>query len=440
MPRWPARQVSVLAFDKGTSRSAPPAPFTTSTLQQAAQAKLKYKPKETMELAQRLYEQGAITYMRTDSPNLSSVAFDQIHSYAKEKGWDAVDQQRTWKAKGGAQEAHEAIRPADIAAEQAGENEKEQALYRLIWARAVASQLADAVFATRTAELESVEDVGGEKARYQAKGRVLIEKGWQALYEDNQDEDDEDDQQANNPVPELEQGQVIDVAQGDVLTKKTKAPKRYTLATLIKALESHEIGRPATYAPILENITSRDYIAEDKKGFLSATKSAEEIIDSLVGTFDFIGLEYTSNLEKELDEIAAGEKGYATVVGQAHSQLESEIAKLGPGQVWPCPECEKPMRRRTSAHGVFWGCTGYPECKTTRPDDDGKPGEKPEQVASDHACVECKKPLRRNTRAKKDDPKKKGWDFWGCTGYPKCKKTYQVDGKGDPVFPQEAKA
>lgn len=437
------KRVRVLAFEDGTSKSAPPAPFTTSTLQQAAQARLKMKPKKAMEVAQRLYEQGAITYMRTDSPNLSDDACDQIAAYAKANGLPLAEQRRKWKAKGNAQEAHEAIRPSHVEQRDAGENEDERALYRLIWSRAVASQLPDATFATRTARLESMDAVSAGTAVYEARGRTLTDKGWKTLYDEPEDDDAKDDGEddANNPVPVLEVGAVLDVGSGQVQAKTTKAPKRYTLATLVKELEANGIGRPSTYAAILDNITRREYIAEDKKGFLSASPIAEQIVDALVGSFAFVGLDYTRDMEQDLDQIAEGAKGYREVVASAHAQLAGEIVNLGPGAVHACPECGKAMRRRTGAKGTFWGCSGYPDCKTTLPDVDGKPGERQARsaapapaAASGHVCPECSKPLRRNTRAKKDDPKGKGWDFWGCTGWPTCKQTFKPGADGAPIF------
>lgn len=425
-------QVRVLAFDEGTSTAAPPAPFTTSTLQQAAQAKLKLKPKKTMELAQRLYEQGAITYMRTDSPNLSDEAYEAITAYAGNNGLPLAAKRRTWKAKGNAQEAHEAIRPSHIEDHEVGENDDERALYKLIWTRTVASQLADATFATRTAQLESTLPIEGVAASFRARGRTLIDKGWKRLYEDPDDEGGDDEDETDNAVPVLEVGVVLDVETGSVLTKTTKAPKRYTLATLVKELEAHGIGRPATYAAILDNITRREYVLEDKKGFLAATPVAEKIIDELVGTFGFIGLDYTRELEQKLDEIADGSRTYLDVVATAHAQLIGEIAALGPGQVHSCPECGKPLRKRQGKEGSFWGCSAYPECKVTMPDSEGVPGQRKVVSLSDHKCPKCKKPLRRNTRSAADDPKGRGWDFFGCSGYPKCKQVFPVSEDGSP--------
>ncbi len=442
------RQLRVESFQDGTSTAAPPAPFTTSTLQQAAQAALKLKPKQTMEVAQRLYEQGAITYMRTDSPNLSDEACEAIAAYAQANGLPLADKRRRWKAKGNAQEAHEAIRPSSIEDTEAGENEQEKALYRLIWARAVASQLAEATFATRAATFTSIELVGGGTAAFAAKGRTLTDPGWKALYDDGEDDEEAE---SSNPVPVLQEGQTVTMEQGEVLTKTTKAPKRYTLATLVKELEAKGIGRPATYAAILDNISRREYIAEDKKGFLSASPVAEQIVDALVGTFDFIELDYTRELEQDLDEVAEGRKTYTAVVAGADEKLGAKIGRLAPADSCPCPECGKPLRRRTGRNGPFWGCSGYPDCKVTLPDADGKPGERQagradgtaasgtsskagQGAESPFKCGECGKSLQHKVLTAEKDPKGRGWDFWGCTGYPKCKKTYKTGEDGEPIL------
>lgn len=435
------RDVRVTDFADTQTKKAPPAPFTTSTLQQRAQAALKFKPKKTMEVAQKLYEQGVITYMRTDSPNLSDEACAEIAAYANANGLPLAEKRRKWKAKGNAQEAHEAIRPAHVEDLDAGETEDEKALYKLIWSRAVASQLADATFAVRTATLVSASPIAGDvHATYIGRGRTLTDKGWKALYDEPDDEEDEDNDAAN-PVPELTIDAGLRAEKGEVLTKTTKAPARYTLATLVKELETNGIGRPATYAAILENITQREYITEDKKGYLSATLTAEKIVDSLVTTFQFIELDYTRDLEGDLDEIAEGKKSYRDVVATAHQQLAGEIGKMGTGETHACPECGKAMRRKSGKNGAFWGCSGYPDCKTTLPDADGKPGERIVKAPAPATpagtvfnCADCGKPLRRNTRTAANDPKGKGWDFYGCTGYPVCKKTYKVDGEGSPIL------
>lgn len=380
-----ARRVVVKGCEDSTAHVNPPAPFTTSTLQQAAQKNLRMKPKQTMMVAQKLYEQGAITYMRTDSPNLSEEAFHDIAAYAASQNLPLANGQRTWKAKGGSQEAHEAIRPTHVECGDAGENADEQALYRLIWQRAVASQLEAAEYAVRTATLESIEPIDADRtAIYIARGRTLVDAGWKALYGAMAEDDEEgagDGGEGTN-VPKLVAGAELDVATGKVLTKETKPPKRYTQATLVQALERRAIGRPSTYASILDNITRRGYITEDKKGLLAATEAAEAIVDGLVGTCTFIDLDYTKDLENDLDAVAGGKKSYRDVVATAHAILAQEVASLAPqlptqaSETHPCPECGSALRYRMGSRGGFWGCSNYPKCKVTLPDDDGTPGER----------------------------------------------------------------
>lgn len=425
------RNVVVVDAGDAEKKMAPPAPFTTSTLQQVAQARLKFKPKKTMEIAQKLYEQGAITYMRTDSPNLSDEAYEAITGYARSKDLPIAEKRRSWKAKGNAQEAHEAIRPTHVDEAGVGENDDERALYQLIWSRAVASQLADATYAERLANLQ---DESGRFA-YVAKGRTLIEKGWRALY-DADDDDEGEEAESSNPVPVLSPGANLAPGESKILRKTTEPPQRYTEGKLVKELEAHGIGRPATYAAIIENITTiRGYIDVDKKGRLSATPTAEAIVDALVGRCGFVELSYTRDLEDDLDAIAEGKKTYRDVVAGAHGQLTKELGMLTGAGVQAahhaCPACGKAMRRLPSAKGPFWGCSGYPECRTSLPDVNGSPGAgEPKPSAEIHRCPNCSRALRRIVKAAKDDPKKKGWDFWGCTGHPECKATFEnVNGK-----------
>jgi DNA topoisomerase-1 len=432
-------EVTVTAFADSEARRPPAAPFTTATLLQSAEAALKLSPKRATAAAQALYEQGAITYMRTDSPNLSDEALTDIAAYARSAGLTLVDRPRTWKAKEGAQEAHEAIRPTHVETVVAGETADEKLLYQLIRNRTLASQLPDAIYAVRRASLTG----GAEPLAFEARGRALITPGWLTVYADEDDAgDSEDANDIDNPIPALTVGQVLPVASGKLQTKTTKAPKRYTEASLIKALEALQIGRPSTYAAIIENITRREYITVNAKGAISATATAETIVDHLVGHFGFVNFDYTSALEQELDDIAGGKRAYAEVLHGAHQQLQSELAGLAPSAVaHPCPDCGAPLRRRQGDRGAFWGCSTYPACKTTRPDDDGAPVERqvrPESAAAPtaaHTCPDCHKPLRRNTRTAKEDPKGRGFDFWGCTGFRDgCKRTFKPGPDGAPVF------
>lgn len=436
-----ASAVKVASFEDSQSKAAPPAPFTTSMLQQAAQVALKFKPKTTMDLAQKLYEQGAITYHRTDAPNMSDDGYQQLASFASAEGLKLGAKKRTWKSKDGAQEAHEAIRPTHFEQREAGETEQEKALYRLIWSRAVACQMPEAIYAVRTAVLDALEPVDDQPVRFVGRGKTLIEPGWKALYDDAVDSDAaeaDDTDNADNPVPELAIGDTPAVDRAELKTKTTKAPARYKEGTLVKELERLGIGRPSTYAAILGNIAQRNYIAEDAKGFLSALPAGETIVDALVGKCQFVELDYTRELEDQLDAIAQGKSTYLPVVSAAHQQLAGELGGFVPAvdeNAHPCPECGKAMRQRTGKSGAFWGCSGYPDCKVTLPDVDGAPGERkaPVQASSQHACKACGKPLahRQGTGAKG------AYDFWGCTGFPKCKTTYKSDSNGNPAYPTE---
>lgn len=442
-------RLRVAAFADSTASVAPPTPFTTSTLQQAAQKSLKLKPKTTMELAQALYEAGAITYMRTDSPNLSDDACASIEEYARSMSYPLPAKRRHWKAKGAAQEAHEAIRPTDIQLINAGASDAERELYRLIWKRTLASQLADATFAVRTAELHSLAFVSPMRSGmtftppaaegplvFVARGRTLLEPGWKFILDGaaSNSDDDDDASGAQSPVPELRVGAELDPDRGEVLTRQTKPPKRYTQADLTRALESRGIGRPATFVSIFQTLSKRQYVIEDKKGFLSPTPTAERLIDRLVDTFGFLDYDYTTSLESGLDEVSQGKVSYLALVSSANQQLLDELGSVQPGASHPCPACSSPLRRLQGKRGAFWGCSGYPTCKVTCPDLDGAPSSAPPVADAQFACPCCKGPLRRNTRSKANDPAGRGWDFWSCPNRRTCPKTYPVDASGSPCF------
>lgn len=428
------RNVTVVDFEDGESRSGPHSPFTTTGMQKAAQSALTFKPKQTMDLAQRLYEQGAITYHRTDNPNLGVDGHALLAAWAKTAGIPLVDPQRKWKAKDSAQEAHEAIRPTHFEAEKAGETDEEQRLYNLIRTRAIASQMPDAVYAVRTITMDATAAVGGQVPRFIAKGRKLIEPGWRAMYIDIRDktaekpgEESEDD--ADNPVPVLKVGAHGKAVDGEVVGKATKPPPRFKEGTLVDEMERLGIGRPSTYAAILVNILGRDYITEDKKGFLKPGPTGVAIVDALVGKCRFVDLDYTRELEDQLDAIARGKAEYMPTVRDAHQHLEGEIGNIHDVHIegvetFRCPQCGSALRRIKGKTGYFWGCSGYPECKVSLPDVNGKPGERSafRAVPSDFPCPECGKPLvKRNGR---------NGPFWGCSGYPECSTTLpDADGK-----------
>nr|AGH89377.1 putative DNA topoisomerase I TopA [uncultured bacterium] len=439
------RDVTVAEYSDSEEGRAPAAPFTTSTMQQAAGKRLKLKPKETMQLAQKLYEQGAITYHRTDAPNMDAEGMADIAAYAQSAGLKLADKPRKWKAKDGAQEGHEAIRPTSAANLDCGEDEAEKALYRLIWQRAVASQLADAIYAVRSVRLAG--DAEGTAVEFKATGKTLLSPGWQAVYaEDAADEDAEKDETSSNPIPALAVDAELVASDGRVLTKKTKPPVRFKLDTLVGEMERLGIGRPSTYAAILDNIMARDYIAEDKKGYLLPSSTGEILRDGLVDRFAFIDLDYTRGLEEQLDQIAEGQATYLDVVSAAWESLDTELATLASAALpvaHPCPTCAKALRRIKGENGFFWACSDR-ECKTTLPDAKGKPGERkapPAPTGID--CPKCGKELAHRVGVSK--PVKRGmkprpYDFYSCTGFPKCDAKYNTGADGKPVFGDDAPA
>ncbi len=281
-----------------------------------------------------------------------------------------MEKPRTWKSKEGAQEAHEAIRPTHIEAEEAGETTDEKALYRLIRLRSLASQLGDAVYAVRVLQLAT--DLGGKQALFEAKGRTLLSQGWKILAAaDVATEDAEEATEPENPVPAMKPGTKATALTGAVVTEKTKPATRFTEARLVRELEKRGIGRPSTYAAILDTIMSRGYVKTEKR-FLVPTPLGVMVVDGLRGNFSFVEYEFTRTMEQALDDIAAGKADYRAVIGAAHARLEQELQAFAKATGKVCQKCGKPMVHRVKKPGKggkggydFWGCTGWPECKET---------------------------------------------------------------------------
>lgn len=429
------RRLVVRSCEESEEKRNPPAPFITSTLQQAASNALKWEPDKTMQVAQALYEQGHITYHRTDNPNVSDEVMSEIQAVARALKLDVVEQRRKFKAKEGAQEGHPAIMPTHWEIDAAGESAEQRALYQLIRVRALASQLMPARYSARTIILDAAGPVEGRPVAFGAKGRTLVYPGWLALQTGDATEDEDESEDDNNPIPMLTAGAIVDASSGKLLEKRTKAPPRYTLASLIKALEAEGIGRPATYAAIMSNIVKRGYVDAEKR-FLAALPKGETVIDRLEGKFSFLDVNFTRAMESELDRIERGESQYRPVIEQLHTSLAADLRAqaVTPAfqrvvQVHPCPACGKPLRRIKGAHGFFWGCTGHPECSETLPDSKGAPGQRKAVESSNFDCGRCGKPLVH--RQKKG---KGGYDFWGCSGYASgCKESYP-NLKGKPDF------
>jgi len=416
------RSLRVASYEESETKSAPPAPFTTSTLQQAASTALKFGPKQTMQLAQRLYEAGHITYMRTDSPNISKDAENEARAYCEAQGWPVVKTPRHWKAKGEAQEAHEAIRPTHIEVEAAGETGDERALYRLIRLRTLAAMLADAIYAVRTVQMT------GGGFEYEARGRTLAFAGWKILTAQDQTEEQED-AEPDNPIPALKAGMTLQALSGEVVYKQTKPPARFTEASLVKELERRGIGRPSTYAAILDTILTRQYL-EVQKRFLVPTILGEKVVSGLRGRFSFIEYDFTKTMEQSLDDIAERKANYQEVVSLAHDQLSQELRTLAKQTGKICPDCGKPLRRNTKpGQWDFWGCTGYPSCRYsenigTTPvspvSSSATQGNKKSVSAGDPTpvCPKCGKSMVRRKGAY--------GEFYGCSGYPGCKEIVKI--------------
>jgi DNA topoisomerase-1 len=353
---------------------APPPPFDTALMQQAASVALQFDPEKTMAVAQKLFEGGHITYHRTDEANLSDDAFAMITDWAGQHGLPVVSSRRKFKAAVGSQEAHEAIRPTHFDTDHSALSGDELALYQLIHRRAVASQLDDVVYSVRRAKLE------GDGMMFNAVGRIIKSKGWRAYGVAAEIEEEDKDEIPANSVPTLTVGQPLTATGSRVIESWSRSPGRYTKASLIKTLKALGIGRPATYAAAVDGLEKRGYVSIEKRQ-LVPTPVAEKIYDALTGKFAFINVDFTRNLESDLDAITQGRKTYTEVVRAMHNVLKAELAALGvagvpvkrepaidaTGQSVKCPKCEKSMLMRNGTRGAFYGCSGYPKCNGSRP-------------------------------------------------------------------------
>lgn len=405
---------------KGARRSPPP-PFTTSTLQQQANHKLGYSAKYAMRLAQELYETGHITYMRTDSVNLSETflgdASKAIETLFGKKYLAESPRHFATKSKG-AQEAHEAIRPTDPARapeSMNGELEGPQLkLYTLIWKRALATQMAEV-------ELKkTIVDIAAKQYLFRANGVAIRFDGWSALYPDMFKEE---------AMPPLKANDLLSYKTMDAVEHVTEPSARYSDATLVKAMEEYGIGRPSTYAPTIATIEDRGYVERDDSKRLKPTDIGMLVNDMLVEHFPtIVDYQFTANLEKNLDEIAEGVKDWqpiiATFYRPFHETVEKKSDELSKKALTEektdevCPKCANPMVIKMGRFGKFMACSNYPECKTTKPI--GKEAEEAAE-ATNEICDKCGKPM----------VVKRGrfGSFLGCSGYPDCKGIKKIEKK-----------
>jgi DNA topoisomerase-1 len=466
-------------------KRSPAPPFTTSTLQQEASRKLGFSPKRTMSVAQRLYEGvdtpdghvGLITYMRTDSTAIAGVAMGEAREVIGKRFGEryTMPKGRVYKTKAkGAQEAHESIRPTSFRRDPdslAGSVKADELrLYRLIWQRALASQMAAKEMETTTIELEA--------APYELRAsatRTLFD-GFSAVYTEGRDDEAEDEQERR--LPQLAQGDATDVRDVTPTQHFTEPPPRYTEATLIKALEEHGIGRPSTYAATLSTIQDREYV-EVKERRLYPTIVGEIVTDLLVEHFgSYVDLAFTARMEEELDEIARGEREWVPLLREFYGPLKERVdekrrelkrrdftteetdevcseghpmvIRLGrngrflacsmypdhketrplPGDEPPpqegegetCPQCgEGTLTSKRGRFGPFVGCSRYPDCTYIRKE--GPPP--PEPLAFDVVC-----PKNADGKLVPRRARRTGNVFWGCSSYPKCDYTTNFEPVG----------
>ena len=413
----PSMPLVVSKAESKPVRRAPAPPFTTSSMQMDGARALKVGVEDIMKAAQALFDKGHITYHRTDSPNLSEEGEALLRTALEKAGLPVVEKPRRWKAKGDAQEAHEAIRPTKPMAEDAGEDANQRALYQLIRKRALASQMPDAIYQQTSCTLN-----GGtfhwrdlsRPALFRAVGSMLTDPGWRALYTESEDEGEGGEgkeTEAANPVPKLSVDDKLKAERGEMVSKKTKAPPRYTESTLIKALEDHGVGRPSTYASIIKVLYKRDYMKRKGKApALYATDLGEQVVDAL-RPFDFAGLAYTRVIEESLDLITEGKMPPRDLLAKSYADIQSTIATMpkGADNSQPCPVdgCGGTVSRRESKKkkgSFFWVCSNRDNHNLLQ-DKDGTPGEPfGDQVESNTdgpACPECGKPTGRYETSKR---------------------------------------
>ncbi len=418
----------------GQRRRNSSAPFITSTLQQDASRKLGFSAKKTMAVAQQLYEgmeldgegiTGLITYMRTDSTNISEVAMNEVRHYIEDKyGKDYLpDEPPKYKTRTqSAQEAHEAIRPTSVKRQPKAIKKyltrDQYRLYQLIWQRFVASQMMPAVYKTL-----SVEVLGkGDQKEYllRASGSQLIFPGFLVLYEEGRDEDQTEEEEGDSdriPIDDIKQDQVQDLKELLPEQHFTQPPPRFTEASLVQVLEENGIGRPSTYAPIISTIQNRGYVLREGKR-LEPTDTGYLVNDLVVEYFpSVVDYNFTSRLEEELDEIASGDQAWVDVISEfyepfadrlAHAEEDmpekkAELEKVGR----QCPKCGHDLIIRWGRYGKFISCSNFPDCRYTEP--------YLEKIGM--TCPECGEGevVRRKTR--------KGRTFYGCSRYPECEFT-----------------
>ncbi|WP_273834836.1 type I DNA topoisomerase [Guptibacillus sedimenti] len=413
-------QFNIQSVQKKERKRNPALPFTTSSLQQEAARKLNFRAKKTMMLAQQLYEGiaigkqgtvGLITYMRTDSTRISETAKDEAKEYIQGKYGDTYlsAKKPAKKQSGKSQDAHEAVRPTSVMrdpSEMKAYLKRDQLrLYKLIWERFVASQMAPAIMDTMSVDLENNGTI------FRATGSKVKFKGFMKVYvEGNDDNKKEEDKM----LPDLEEGMNVSTSEIDPTQHFTQPPPRYSEARLVKTMEELGIGRPSTYAPTLDTIQRRGYVALEDKKFVP-TELGEIVLELILEFFqDIINIEFTAGLENDLDKIEDGEAEWISVINEFYQNFEQrlkvaeeemkevEIKDEPAGE--DCEKCGSPMVIKMGRYGKFMACSNFPDCRNTKP-------------ILKEVGVTCPKCKEGNVVERKS---KKNRLFYGCDRFPEC--------------------
>jgi len=411
-------QFEITNVNKKEKTRNPAQPFTTSTLQQEAARKLNFKARKTMMIAQQLYEGidlkrqgtvGLITYMRTDSTRISDAAKNEAKSYITENYGSNYVSKRQAKGKQGDQDAHEAIRPTSAMRtpnEMKSYLSRDQhRLYKLIWERFVASQMAPAILDTVAL------DVTQNDIKFRANGQTIKFKGFMTLYVEAKDDKENDKE---NKLPNLKEGDKVTATQIEPAQHFTQPPPRYTEARLVKTLEELKIGRPSTYAPTIDTIQKRNYVKLDSKRFVP-TELGEIVYEQVKEYFpEIIDVEFTVNMETLLDKIAEGDMKWRKVIDDFYNSFKLDVARAEKemekieikdepaGE--DCEVCGSPMVIKMGRYGKFMACSNFPDCRNT----------KAIVKTIGVTCPTCKKGDVVERKSKKNRI------FYGCSNYPEC--------------------
>lgn len=427
--------------EKKKVSKTPAAPFTTSTLQQAANRHLGYSAKQTMTVAQKLYEKGFITYMRTDSLNLSPKFIAEAKDWIIDNlGKEYYSGGRNFKNKSkNAQEAHEAIRPTEAAVSP--ENLKsqlentEEKLYRLIWQRSVASQMSAASLEATIIDTEATSKQ--ENYLLRANGQTISFPGYLKVWPEKTKE---------QLLPSLNEGEVLNLEKIISEAHSTNPPARYSDAGLVKEMEKYGVGRPSTYAPTIATIIARNYVERDENKRLKPTEIAFVVTDLLIAHFPkIVDYQFTAQMEDNLDEIAEGQKKWQPVIGEFYGEfsknLENKYQEINKSDIMPeeqsnevCDKCGAKMLIKTGRYGKFLACSAFPECRNIKKLGGGTAEDKPadpkmlelEKKYAGEVCDKCGAAMK--VRTGKYGP------FLACSAYPKCKNIKNIgSGSGKEV-------